>query len=170
MSVSPSIHFTFQLYISNYSQILCFNCEMMTWVKILIFVSFPFQQQLEEQAAQPPEEKQTAASVPHTETKHQSIAQIIYTENRVSSGHSQGIILGMGSANGRWRYIVTSSRIGWAHTQNDHWATMFHDVMTWRHFPHYRSFVKGFSSQRASNVSCMQKYLYSTDYYHTSTF
>ena len=30
-----------------------------------------------------------------------------------------GIILGMGSANERRRYIVTSSLIGWAHTQND---------------------------------------------------
>ena len=27
-----------------------------------------------------------------------------------------GIILGMGSANERWRYNVTSSLIGWAHT------------------------------------------------------
>ena len=31
----------------------------------------------------------------------------------------QGIILGMDSANERWRYIVTSSLIGWAHTRND---------------------------------------------------
>ena len=30
----------------------------------------------------------------------------------------RGIILGMGSANERRRYIVTSSLIGWAHTQN----------------------------------------------------
>ena len=30
-----------------------------------------------------------------------------------------GIILGMGSANERRRYNVTSSLIGWAHTQND---------------------------------------------------
>ena len=30
-----------------------------------------------------------------------------------------GVILGMGSANERRRYIVTSSLIGWAHTQND---------------------------------------------------
>ena len=29
------------------------------------------------------------------------------------------IILGMGSANERRRYIVTSFLIGWAHTQND---------------------------------------------------
>ena len=33
----------------------------------------------------------------------------------------KGIILGMGSANGRLRYIVTSSFIGWAHIQNDPW-------------------------------------------------
>ena len=30
-----------------------------------------------------------------------------------------GIILGMGSANERRRHIVTSSLIGWVHTQND---------------------------------------------------
>ena len=30
-----------------------------------------------------------------------------------------GISLGMGSANGRWYYNVTSSLIGWTHTQND---------------------------------------------------
>ena len=29
------------------------------------------------------------------------------------------IILGLGSANGRWCHIVTSSLIGWAHAQND---------------------------------------------------
>ena len=33
-----------------------------------------------------------------------------------------GIILSMGSANESRRYIVTSSLIGWAHTQNDPWA------------------------------------------------
>ena len=32
---------------------------------------------------------------------------------------SSGIILGMGSTNERWRYNVTSSLIGRAHTQND---------------------------------------------------
>ena len=32
-----------------------------------------------------------------------------------------GIILGMGSANERRRYNVTSSLIGWAHTHNDPW-------------------------------------------------
>ena len=31
-----------------------------------------------------------------------------------------GIILCMHSANERWLYIVTSSLIGWAHTQNEH--------------------------------------------------
>ena len=35
-----------------------------------------------------------------------------------------GIILGMGSANERWCYIVTSSLIGWTHTQYDPWATI----------------------------------------------
>ena len=32
------------------------------------------------------------------------------------------IILCMCPANERWRYIVTSSPIGWAHTQNDPWV------------------------------------------------
>ena len=35
--------------------------------------------------------------------------------------HLSVIILGMGSANERWHYIVMSSLIGWAHTQNDPW-------------------------------------------------
>ena len=39
-----------------------------------------------------------------------------------------GIILGMGSANGRWRYNVTSSLIGWAHAQNDLWTAADHTV------------------------------------------
>ena len=34
------------------------------------------------------------------------------------------IILGMGSANERRHYNVTSSLIGWAHTQNDLWKTV----------------------------------------------
>ena len=32
-----------------------------------------------------------------------------------------GIISSMRSANDRWRYNVTSSLIGWAHTQDDPW-------------------------------------------------
>ena len=35
------------------------------------------------------------------------------------NGEYTGIILGMDSANERRRYIVTSSLIGWVHTQND---------------------------------------------------
>ena len=35
-----------------------------------------------------------------------------------------GIIVGMGSANERRRYNVTSSLIGWAHTQNGPWVFM----------------------------------------------
>ena len=38
-----------------------------------------------------------------------------------SSLGSSGIILCMCPANERRRYIVTSSPIGWAHTQNDPW-------------------------------------------------
>ena len=33
------------------------------------------------------------------------------------------IILGMGSATQRMRYIVTPHLIGWAHTENDPWET-----------------------------------------------
>ena len=36
-----------------------------------------------------------------------------------------GIILGMGSANGRRRYIVTPPLIGWIHTQNDPWMVVW---------------------------------------------
>ena len=35
---------------------------------------------------------------------------------------SPGIILCMHRANERWRCIVTSSRIGWVHTQRDPWS------------------------------------------------
>ena len=38
--------------------------------------------------------------------------------------HNTGIILGVGSANERLRYNVTSV-IGWAHTQNDPCNTIF---------------------------------------------
>ena len=34
---------------------------------------------------------------------------------------SSGIVLCMHPANDRWSYIVTSSLIGWVHTQNDPW-------------------------------------------------
>ena len=36
-------------------------------------------------------------------------------------GGIAGIILCMHPANGRRRYNVTSSLIGWAHSQSDHW-------------------------------------------------
>ena len=36
-----------------------------------------------------------------------------------TAGEFSGIILGMGSVNERRRHSVTSSLIGWAHTQND---------------------------------------------------
>ena len=39
----------------------------------------------------------------------------------ISSTTTPGIILCMGSANERRRYIVTSSLIGWTHIQNDPW-------------------------------------------------
>ena len=34
-----------------------------------------------------------------------------------------GMILWTRPANERWRYIVTSSLIGWAHSQNDPWIS-----------------------------------------------
>ena len=37
----------------------------------------------------------------------------------MSHDYDSGIILGMGSANEKRRYIVTSFLIGWAHAQND---------------------------------------------------
>ena len=40
-----------------------------------------------------------------------------YNEYSVST--EAGIILYMRPANERWRYTVTLSLIGWAHTQND---------------------------------------------------
>ena len=42
-------------------------------------------------------------------------------------GMFSGIILCMRPANERRRYIVTSSPIGWAHTQNDPWFCMRHE-------------------------------------------
>ena len=49
---------------------------------------------------------------------------------------SIGIILGMGSANERRRYNITSCLIGWAHAQNDAWEVwaqpMRDDVAMWR--------------------------------------
>ena len=40
-----------------------------------------------------------------------------------------GIVLGMDSANGRRGYIITSSLIGWAHTQNDPRGPMIFHLM-----------------------------------------
>ena len=46
--------------------------------------------------------------------------------------------MGMGSANKRRRYNVTSSLIGWAHTQNDPWNYIYEDhclvYALWYHF------------------------------------
>ena len=92
-----------------------------------------------------------------------------------------GIILCMHSANERWRYIVTSSLIGWAHTQNEHaerieastrwsplhnfrfqihffdWKIMHFDSSRLRHDMEKISTLRreesrGFSYQRISNV------------------
>ena len=42
-----------------------------------------------------------------------------YSDSIALQWHSPGIILGMGSANERWCYIITLSPIEWAHTQNE---------------------------------------------------
>ena len=47
--------------------------------------------------------------------------------------YPQGIILCMCPANEIWRYIVMSSVIGWAHTQNDPWN--HHSLGAWGHAP-----------------------------------
>ena len=44
-----------------------------------------------------------------------------------------GIILFMRPGNERWRYIVTQSLIGWAHTQIDPWRQ--HRWLSWRQYP-----------------------------------
>ena len=51
---------------------------------------------------------------------------VVGYQSRICMGSSfainiTGIILGMGSANERGPYTVTSFLIDWAHTQNDHW-------------------------------------------------
>ena len=41
---------------------------------------------------------------------------------------TRGIILGMGAANERQRYIAMSSLIGWTYTKNDPWKVMRHHI------------------------------------------
>ena len=43
---------------------------------------------------------------------------MIFRTAEHSKNHT-GIVLGLGSASGRGRYILTSYLIGWVHTQND---------------------------------------------------
>ena len=50
---------------------------------------------------------------------HNNAGGMPYTFNVILIISSSGIILWMHPANERWRYIVTSSLIGWVHTQND---------------------------------------------------
>ena len=45
--------------------------------------------------------------------------------HRLREGKHAGINLSMRPANERRRYIVTSSLIGWAHTQNNPWTLLF---------------------------------------------
>ena len=51
-------------------------------------------------------------------TAHLAPSPVNEAHNLVITRYA-GIILGMGSANERRRYIVTSSLIGWAHAKND---------------------------------------------------
>ena len=90
-----------------------------------------------------------------------------------------GISLCMRPANERWLYNVTSSLIGWAHTQNDPCfyiistseqttyqlgPSFYHDdVIKWKHFPRYWPFVRGihrspFFGEFPSQRSVMQNF------------
>ena len=53
---------------------------------------------------------------------------------------SIGIILCMHLANERWRYTVTPSLIGWAHTQNGHCIMIPHVLIWWpiKHMPFHQ--------------------------------
>ena len=52
----------------------------------------------------------------------------ITTTIKSTANPCTGIILGMGLANERRRYYVTPSLIGWAHTQNDDWIYILHEM------------------------------------------
>ena len=71
---------------------------------------------------------------------NRAIYEILWAYTPTHS-HISGIVLCMGSANERRRYIVTSSLIGWAHTQNDPGEYMYSSTLFalsisppwWRH-------------------------------------
>ena len=54
----------------------------------------------------------------------------VYNISHEICAQLSGIILRMHPANERWRCIVTSSLIGWAHTQNDPWVLLWF-VLFW---------------------------------------
>ena len=51
-------------------------------------------------------------------------SEFIYTAIVISVLYAAGTILCMRPANERWRYILTSSLIGWMYTQNDPWCSI----------------------------------------------
>ena len=55
--------------------------------------------------------------------------QLIYM---VKHDNTSGIIFCVRPANERWRYIVTSSLIGWEHTQNDHYTHDKYLLLIWQ--------------------------------------
>ena len=55
--------------------------------------------------------------------------QFIYI---VKYDNTSGIIFCVSPANERWRYIVTSSLIGWEHTQNDHYTHDKYLLLIWQ--------------------------------------
>ena len=56
-----------------------------------------------------------------TDAYKRQVIQASFLRGFVIKHTYQGIILDMGPANGRWRYIVTLSLFVWAHAQNDSW-------------------------------------------------
>ena len=63
-----------------------------------------------------------------------------------------GIIFCMHPANERWRYIVTSSLIGWAHRQNNPCIVM---MSSWKTHPRLAYNIYGLCNTMASNVSTL---------------
>ena len=68
----------------------------------------------------------TPSLTPHTMTVRREVSAVTYDQLTIDI---VGIILCMRPSNERWRYSVTPSLIGWAHTQNDPWYSL--DVLTY---------------------------------------
>ena len=72
---------------------------------------------------------------PHAAARHAKMHEMM--KHGMHQGKYTGIILGMGSANERRRYIITPPLIGWAHTQNDPWYNPISFEITETHFTDY---------------------------------